>query len=258
VRSYVREQFVDKGMVADISFHEPGKEGDERNYHAHVLLTMRPVQGDGFGLKDREWNRKDNVELWREHWADHQNRAFEKLGIDVRVDHRSLEAQGIDREPEPKLGPTASAMERRGVGSERGDERREVQARNAERDELQRQYAELCGKLGLVPEQARELSQVASRADPVHKTARQKMAERLRQQAAEKEQDRQQWREARAEAVNERKKARETGKGSAGSPVKPEPKKPRPPQTKAERRTAMIKRLRRQAEEKRLDFGREL
>jgi hypothetical protein len=265
-RAYVREQFVDRGMVADIAMHEPGKEGDVRNYHAHVLLTMRPIDGDGFGPKERQWDKKQELEVWREKWADHQNRTFEKLGLAVRVDHRSLAAQGIDREPEPKLGPMVSAMERRGIETDRGDQRREVQARNAERDELHREYAAICRRLGIEPEQPREVDplRVASRADPVRvrATAREKMAERLKQQAAEKAKDKRhdkEWREARAEVVTEQKKARETGKGSGDREVKPEAKKPpRRAQTKAEKRAAMEKRLQRQKEERHRDFGLEI
>jgi ATP-dependent exoDNAse (exonuclease V) alpha subunit len=266
-RAYVREQFVDKGMVADVSIHAPGREGDERNHHAHVLLTMRPVEGDKFGAKAREWNEKEQVEIWRKEWADHQNRAFEKLGLEVRVDHRSLEAQGIDREPEPKLGPTVSAMERRGIDTDRGDERRQVQARNDERDKLQREYADLCRKLGVTPEQLRTADplRVASRSDPMQARAiaREKRAERLRHQAAEKVQDKRlekEWRAARAEATAKevtRQKTRDTGNGTAGAGGAVKPPEKRKEKTKEQRRAAMIERQRRQKEERHRDFGRE-
>ena len=113
-RRFVQEQFVDRGMIADLAIHTPGREGDDRNHHAHVMLTMRELTGEGFGKKAREWNGPDVLEGWREQWANHQNREFEKRGLDIRVDHRSYEAQGIDREPTQHLGPTASKMERRG------------------------------------------------------------------------------------------------------------------------------------------------
>ena len=134
-RRFVQEQFVDRGMIADLAIHTPGREGDDRNHHAHVMLTMRELTGEGFGMKAREWNGPDVLEGWREQWANHQNREFEKRGLDIRVDHRSYEAQGIDREPTQHLGPTASKMERRGQKSRIGEEnRRRISANDNRRD----------------------------------------------------------------------------------------------------------------------------
>ena len=139
VREFVREQFVDRGMVADVSVHAPHARGDERNHHAHVMLTMRALTAEGFGAKAREWNRNEQLEQWRSRWADYQNRALERAGRRERVDHRSLEARGEDREPEPKVGPAANEMERRGKRSERGDLRRETRERNRLREDLKRE-----------------------------------------------------------------------------------------------------------------------
>lgn len=88
---YCREQFVSKGMVADVSFHEP----DSNNPHAHVMLTMRELTPEGFGNKVREWNSKETLEEWREAWATHNNAALERAGQEARIDHRSLEAQQV-------------------------------------------------------------------------------------------------------------------------------------------------------------------
>ena len=63
--------------------------------HAHVMLTMRAVDENGFGQKVREWNRTEMVERWRERWAELANERLAELDIDARIDHRSLEAQGI-------------------------------------------------------------------------------------------------------------------------------------------------------------------
>ena len=132
VRGFVRQAFVGDGMVADIAIHEPSRrDADHRNHHAHILLTMRAIEGEGFGAKVRAWNDTARLEGWRALWADHVNRALERAGETARVDHRSLEAQGIDRLPQPKLGPAVLAMEARGHVTDRGDERREVEAINA-------------------------------------------------------------------------------------------------------------------------------
>ncbi len=135
-RSYIEQEFVARGMIADLAIHAPDRQSDRRNHHAHVMLTMRCLTGDGFGKKERDWNDRDLLENWREQWATYQNRALEAAGLDIRVDHRTLEAQGIDREPEPKLGPQATQMEREGRESHAGNDLRAVWARNAEREAL--------------------------------------------------------------------------------------------------------------------------
>lgn len=132
-RDFAAQNFVSLGMVADLALHAPDDVSDDRNHHAHLMLTMRSVDHEGFGKKQRDWNDVALLEQWREQWAEHQNRALEQAGHDIRVDHRTLEAQGIDREPEPKLGPVATKMEREGRLSHAGDDLRAVWWRNAER-----------------------------------------------------------------------------------------------------------------------------
>lgn len=138
VRDYVQEQFVNQGMIADVALHAPSAAGDERNHHAHIMLTMRELTGEGFHSKKatptaRSWNSDETLLQWREEWANHQNRALERHGHKARVDHRSFEAQGIDREPQQHLGPVASDMERNGKPSRIGDENREIANDNSER-----------------------------------------------------------------------------------------------------------------------------
>jgi ATP-dependent exoDNAse (exonuclease V) alpha subunit len=133
-RGFALEQFVERGMAVDFSVHEPVSQRDgELQPHAHMLLSMREVTEAGLGGKMREWNSRALLQEWREAWAAHVNAALERAGVAERVDHRTLAAQGIEREPEPKIGATAQAMERRGMMSERGQRFRDVQERNAER-----------------------------------------------------------------------------------------------------------------------------
>lgn len=138
VREFVQTAFVDKGMIADVAMHTPDAEGDRRNYHAHVMLTTRRVDGQGFGQKDRDWDKREQLAEWREQWAETQNRHLVKaLGTDApKVTHKSLEGQGLAREATIHLGPTASAIERKGERSDRGDVNRAVAADNAERKAL--------------------------------------------------------------------------------------------------------------------------
>ncbi|HLN62094.1 MAG TPA: MobQ family relaxase [Symbiobacteriaceae bacterium] len=127
VRAYVKDQFVSKGMVADVAIHRnPG------NPHAHIMLTMREVGPEGLSAKkNRDWNKPEMLEQWRERWAVHSNAALERAGREERIDHRSLEAQGQDRLPQVHLGPHAHALERRGIPTEKGDHNRTVQEHNA-------------------------------------------------------------------------------------------------------------------------------
>ncbi|MBU0877373.1 MAG: Ti-type conjugative transfer relaxase TraA, partial [Alphaproteobacteria bacterium] len=101
--------------------------------HAHVMLTMREVSEDGFGKKNRDWNRTDLLEKWRERWSEHVNTRLAELDIDARIDHRSLEAQGIDLEPQHKIGPAASRMAAQGLESERAAEHLEIARSNGEK-----------------------------------------------------------------------------------------------------------------------------
>ncbi|EKO39511.1 MAG: MobA/MobL family protein [Solidesulfovibrio magneticus str. Maddingley MBC34] len=136
ITDFTRENFVRKGMIADVAIHAPDREGDDRNHHAHILLTMREIGPEGFGKKKREWNSKAQLQEWREKWEKTANRYLERHGHEARIDHRSLEDQGIEREATEHLGPTASQLEREGEQTERGDINREIEARNRERERL--------------------------------------------------------------------------------------------------------------------------
>ena len=128
VRAFCQREFVDRGMVADIALHAPGREGDDRNHHAHILLTTREIGPEGFGAKNRDWNAVEMLEGWREAWARESNRALEQCGHDERIDHRTLEAQRIE------------AQERATAAHDRGDEaealRQTVRAVELDRDPL--------------------------------------------------------------------------------------------------------------------------
>ncbi|MGP6378758.1 MobQ family relaxase [Yersinia bercovieri] len=89
VLEYCQNNFVDKGMIADIAFHDL----DSNNPHAHVMLTLKPITAEGFGKKDRSWNEKKNVILWREAWSTLTNEYLEAAGTEERIDHRSIDAQ---------------------------------------------------------------------------------------------------------------------------------------------------------------------
>ncbi|MGA7483182.1 MAG: Ti-type conjugative transfer relaxase TraA [Bradyrhizobium sp.] len=117
-RDFARGEFVDRGMIADLNVHWDMAEDGMPKPHAHVMLTMRAVDENGFGQKVREWNRTDMVERWRRRWAEIANEGLAELDIDARIDHRSLEAQSIALEPQSQIGAPAKRIEVRGIGGE--------------------------------------------------------------------------------------------------------------------------------------------
>ena len=169
VRDFAQAQFVDRGMVADIALHAPGRAGDDRNHHAHILLTTREIGPDGFTTKNRDWNKVEVLEGWREAWARDSNAALERAGIEDRVDHRTLVAQRdealelaaaarergdegaelhetvraieLDRPPLPQLSSGAWQMKERGIGVGRVGAWHEAKARAAEVMEVARELA---------------------------------------------------------------------------------------------------------------------
>jgi Ti-type conjugative transfer relaxase TraA len=132
-REFVARELVAAGMIADLNVHRDIGADGEPKPHAHVMLTMRAVDENGFGAKVREWNRTELLEHWRERWAEHVNERLAELDIDARVDHRSLQAQGLDLEPQNKIGPAAARMADQGLASERLSEHLAIARENGER-----------------------------------------------------------------------------------------------------------------------------
>ena len=151
VRDFCQKEFVNKGMVCNFFYHDK----DDGNPHVHIMLTLRAMDENGkwlpksknvYALDENgnrirtpngswkrikvdtvDWNERMYGEIWRQDWAAAQNAALKASGRMERVDMRSLERQGVeDRLPQKHLGPTASALERKGVSSERGDENRKI------------------------------------------------------------------------------------------------------------------------------------
>ena len=133
--------------AVDIAYHQPNREGDQRNFHAHILFTTR---GFDEGSKDG-WSKnkfrdlssdkitvdgeattrgKEEVKSLRAFTASEMNRISERDKLDVKTEHLSFEARGIDKEPTQKMGYMATQLERRGVKTERGDLNRAIKASN--------------------------------------------------------------------------------------------------------------------------------
>lgn len=108
VTEFITQEFVRKGMIADVCFHNDLMKDGTRQPHAHVMLTLREVNEEGFGKKIRDWNNKELLLQWRESWANSANHHLALNGFDVQIDHRSNEARGIELEPQYKIGPIAA------------------------------------------------------------------------------------------------------------------------------------------------------
>ena len=132
-RDLARREFVDRGMIADLNVHWDFGEDGMPKPHAHVMLTMRAVDENGFGRKVRDWNRTEMVERWRERWAELANERLAELDIDARIDHRSLEAQGLTLEPQSQIGAPAQRIASEGTEADRAEMHREIARGNGER-----------------------------------------------------------------------------------------------------------------------------
>jgi hypothetical protein len=154
-RAFSREIANRYNVAVDLAIHAPRPEGDQRNFHAHLLATTREVTPEGMGSRagiDMTGEARSELGLppsrqefrtLRARWAELTNEALREANSEARIDHRSLEAQGIDREPLPRLPWQAVAAERKGEHSEIAErirkrhrqqfvERREEKVRNAE------------------------------------------------------------------------------------------------------------------------------
>ncbi|RWA59483.1 Ti-type conjugative transfer relaxase TraA, partial [Mesorhizobium sp.] len=137
-RDFVRAEFVSLGMVADLNVHWDRAEDGTTKPHAHVMLTMRSVDENGFGPKVRDWNQTELVERCRQRWAELANERLAELDIDARIDHRSLESQGIALEPQTQIGAPAqriegSDLDAAGTEADRAELHREIARSNGAR-----------------------------------------------------------------------------------------------------------------------------
>ena len=158
ITDFIQENFVSKGMIADLAIHDESSEGNN-NVHAHIMTTLRPINekglwqpkskkeyvldetGEKIKLKSgnyktrkvelTDWNDKGNAEKWRESFASLCNRYLEKNNLEKRVDHRSFERQGKEEIPTIHLGASASALERKGIETDKGNINREIKKHNS-------------------------------------------------------------------------------------------------------------------------------
>ena len=154
-------------MCADFNIHDTGG----GNPHAHILLTMRPMDERGKWLpkskkeyvldengervklpsgryKTRkvdlvDWNNQENAEVWRKAWADLTNDFLERNGSPERIDHRSNAERGIDELPTVHMGVAACQMEKKGITTEKGELNRAIRKSNRLIKEIRAQVGKL-------------------------------------------------------------------------------------------------------------------
>ena len=159
-RQFLLENFVSRGMVVDFAVHQPDREdGGIPNPHFHVLCPIRPIKQNGkWGCKQHrvyeldedgnrirdadgnfifnavpttDWGKPETLEEWRQVWAELCNAKFAEKGLDVCIDHRSYERQGVELLPTVHEGATVRAMEKKGIRTEKGEFNRWIKATNA-------------------------------------------------------------------------------------------------------------------------------
>lgn len=175
ITEFIQENFVSKGMIADLAIHDESNEGNN-NIHAHIMTTLRPINEKGqwqakskkeYILDDEgnkilnkngkpktrkveltDWNNKGNAEKWRESFAEICNIYLERNNLEKRVDHRSFERQGIEEIPTIHLGASASALERKGIETDKGNINREIKKHNSLVKAIKERISELTSWIG--------------------------------------------------------------------------------------------------------------
>ena len=169
LHDYCMKEFVDKGMCCDIAIHD--KDDGEDNPHAHILLTLRPMDDNGnWGDKSHKiydldengkrimlpsgeykshkisttgWDDQGNAEIWRHDWELMANEYLQRAGSDVRIDMRSYERQGKVYVPTVHMGPAVSNMEKRGIQTDIGNLNRDIRAFNVRFKDLRKRINSL-------------------------------------------------------------------------------------------------------------------
>lgn len=275
VRGFAGEIANRHGVAVDFAIHAPHRAGDERNWHAHLLATTREITPTGLGEKvSIEWsdgNRRkaelgparEEIGAIRERWATLTNEKLHEHGHEIRIDHRSLAAQGIEREPTTHLGPAVSGMERRGIETEVGKrldrealeagqtrlekaaalgkiEREElaltasmvdvsgnIEAAKRERDLMLKRQVELAREPSLSIEELQRQGREKWLAMRAEQQAREKSPEQSAEKTIEKSPARSidEERAQAAERWQEYRRNQELGQGPPGAPERPGPEK---------------------------------
>ena len=207
VKEYVQENFVNRGMVADVAIHRD----DENNPHFHLMTTIRPFNPDGsWGKKSTkiylldekgnkqktenghvrsrkeyttDWNDKETFSQWRKNWADVTNKFLERNGFSDRISEKSNIELGIKNEASIHEGYVARQMEKRGEISELCEKNREISARNlARQEERKNQFSDKQSDkvVEIVQQENKENKEISQSLSPKEKKVVTEIAKNLK------------------------------------------------------------------------------
>lgn len=219
LKDFQREEFARKHLLSTGAIHAPDKHGDQRNYHAHILVSDRTLNADGYSkTKVRSWKSRHEQAAHeaqallhlKQRWAELGARQLERAGFPQEAErwrhgYKTLEdqrqmalarndldfARECEREAGIKLGKSACQMERQGIATDRGDRQRAIEARNAERGRLQKELETV----------THDLDQETARVRLEQEQARIRAAQAQERERVRAEQEREQ---ARLKAERER------------------------------------------------------
>tara|TARA_R110002049_G_scaffold148242_2_gene311169 strand:+ start:27174 stop:28055 length:882 start_codon:yes stop_codon:yes gene_type:complete len=121
-------------VVVETSIHKPHESNDQRNIHAHLLLSTRRLNKEGFHEKSREFDGaklgSETVKFWRKRWEELANEALKNNKVPTKIDHRSYKKRGLALEPTQHQGSYSTQMERRGLNTRIGVLNKSIQQRN--------------------------------------------------------------------------------------------------------------------------------
>lgn len=172
VRGWIADNITKRGLVADFAIHAPDASDGGKNPHAHVMFTLRPVEGDGFGkkltgYKDGGLDGREILEEMRHSYQEHLNTASAANDNNqVVFDLRSYQERGIYKTPQLKIGKKVNALEKRGYVTDWGKECRKRQNQN-----FSKPYEKYVGRYHLIGNGGKYSSNVAEaiRADIAEK-----------------------------------------------------------------------------------------
>ncbi|MBJ7263302.1 MAG: Ti-type conjugative transfer relaxase TraA [Burkholderiaceae bacterium] len=143
-REFAQELADRYGVAVDFAIHSPHGDTDIRNHHVHLMMTTRKIRFDGLGEKSElELENKrlqalglptshDQLRALRIDWEEKTNDHLAHAGLEIRIDHRSHQARGLEIEPTQHMGVHATQMDRRGKAVSRVRIDEQAASRNAE------------------------------------------------------------------------------------------------------------------------------
>ena len=210
VTEHCQKEFLEKGMVVDLCVHDPMPPG--HNPHAHVMLTMRPLDEHGHWMEKAhkefvldengerirtangnwktkkipttDWDERGNAEKWRHEWEVLQNRYLEMSGRPERVSMKSYERQNIEQIPTVHMGHAVVAMERKGIRTDVGNLNREIRETNKVMNAIRRAIS---GLLAWLEEVKAAIVEIEAAPKEVY------LADLLIQRFEERENQRRDW-----------------------------------------------------------------